>query len=321
MLSKFFEKYFPPPIFLNPQHSGISFSDTHVKIVVFDGTKNKPHFKVLIENLEEGVIVSGSIVKQDVLIEYLSKMRKQINTPFTFFTIPDELIYLFSANIPYSSGMNVYEAVSFVLEENVPISASESVFDFVPLQISKDAEDRHTLSVLVSVCSVNDISKFTDVLKASNFDPLGCVNESSAISKSVIKTGDKSTSCIINARAHRLSINLVRNGNVIFSSVSPITNSDYGAQVLEEYEKFFEYCLKYQSVNKDPISLIFVAGEFEYAKIVVEAISKSSYYAHNVKLSNVWSNVLSIKDNVPNISYEDSLNIAGPIGAVLTPIY
>ncbi len=321
MISKFFEKYFPPPVFLNPPHSGISFSDTHVKIVVFDGSQTKPHFKVVIEDLEEGVIVSGSIVKPDILIGHLSKMRKQVNTPFTFFTIPDELIYLFSVNIPYTNGMNVSEAISFVLEENVPISAGESVFDFVPLQISKDSEDRLSLSVLVSVCSINEISKFTDVLKASQFDPLGCVNESSAISKSVIKTGEKGTSCIINARAHRLSINLVRNSNVIFSSVSPIVNSDYGAQVLEEYEKFFEYCLKYQSVNKDPINLIFVAGEFEYAKMVVEAISKSSYYAHNVKLANVWSNVLSIKDSVPNISYEDSLNIAGPIGAVLTSIY
>lgn len=317
-----FSKHFPSPRFLKPFHIGVSFSDSDIKAVFFDRTARKPYLKNIIVPLEKGSIVSGSIVNMDDVIKKLSIVKSNFDLPFVFFTIPDELSYIFSVSIPVSAGISAVESVAFTIEENVPLILSDTVFDFVPTEIVK-AESEYKASFVVAACAKEEVEKFVKVIYSSGLEPVGCVHESQAIANALTPKGLSEKLCVVHARENMIGIYLVKNNITHFSTLRFISGGDYEQQFLDEYEKFLEYCSKYNTNQEGPIKSVFVCGEFIYAKKVVEALftfKGHKNYINNIHLSNVWTNILKIEKDTPNINYEDSLNLAGPVGAVLSDV-
>jgi hypothetical protein len=315
----FLSKHFPPEKFLKPSCIGISFSDSNIKAVLFDGVSSKPSLKSAIIPVENGSIVDGKIMKTEEVVKKLSIMRKDFSLPFVFFTIPDELAYVFSTSIPVGLGSNAVESVAFVIEENVPLTLNDAVFDFVPTKIVQ-AESEYNASVVVAACVKQEVEKFIAVLRKAGFEPMGCLHESQAITNALIPNKSSGTLCIVHARENRVGIYMIKDNLVIFSTLRSILDGDYKKQFLDEYKKFLEYCLKYDTDKNQEIKSVLVCGEFEYAKKAVEAMSDSADNIKDIKLSNVWTNVFEIDRHLPDIPYEKSLSFAGPIGAALSEI-
>jgi hypothetical protein len=315
----FLSKYFPPERFLKPSCIGISFSDTNIKAILFDKNSQKPFLKSAIMPVENKSIVDGKIVSEEEVVKKLSVMRKDFDLPFVFFTVPDELTYIFSTSIPVSAKGNAAESVAFVIEENVPIALSDSVFDFVPTKIAQ-AESDYTASVVAAACVKKEVEKFIDVLRRAGFEPLGCIHESQAIANALMPKGSLGSSCVVHARENRVGIYLVKDNLVLFSTLRAILEGDYKKQFLDEYEKFLDYCSKYGTNQGQPLSSVLVCGDFEYAKKAVEAVGDHVGDMKDVKLSNVWTNIFEIDKHLPDIPYEISLSFAGPIGAALSEI-
>lgn len=318
MKFKFLRKYFPPPQFLKPPHIGISFSDTSIKAISFQKKSVGPRFKSTIVSVEKGSIVQGSIVDMGEVVKRLSIARKNFDSPFVFFTVPDELSYVFSASIPTAGG-DITEAVAFIIEENVPLSLNETVFDFVPTQITP-SESEYSASVLVAACVKKEVEKFLEAFVKAGFEPVGCIHESQAIAKSVIPNNFLGMFCIVHARENKVGIHLIKNNLVHFSTIRTISGDNYKKEFLDEYDKFLEYCSKYDAGQDQPIKSVFVCGEFENAQKVLEAMNDSANLPKNVKLSNVWTNVFEINKYYPDIPFEKSLSFAGSIGAALSDI-
>lgn len=317
MKFKRLSKYFPPPEFLKPPHVGISFSDTSLKAISFERKSTGPRFKSAIISLEKGSVVRGSIVNMEEVVKKLSLVRKNFDSPFVFFTVPDELSYVFSASVPTSGG-DITEAVAFIIEENVPLSLNETIFDFVPTQIVQ-AESEYTASVVVAASVRKEVERFIEAFRRAGFEPIGCLHESQAIAKAVMPKNSFGTFCVVHARENRIGIHLIKNKIVYFSTIRGVSGGDYKKEFLDEYEKFLEYCLKYDTNQSQPIKSVFVCGEFENAQKVVEAMNDSANLA-KVSLSNVWTNVFEIDKYLPDIPFEKSLSFAGSIGAALSDI-
>ena len=149
MRSGFLSKYFPPEKFLKPSYIGVSFSDFNIKAISFGKTPTDIFLKSIITPFEKGSVVAGSIVKMDDVVKKLSAIRKNFDSPFVFFTVPDELTYLFSTSVLVTAGGNAMESVAFVIEENVPLSLSDTVFDFTPTKIIQ-SELEYSASVVVA---------------------------------------------------------------------------------------------------------------------------------------------------------------------------
>lgn len=314
----FLSRYFPPEKFLKPPYTGISFSDSNIKAVSLDKSSVNG-LKSVIVPLEKGSIGDGSIVNMDDVVKKLAVARKSFDLPFAFFAVPDELAYVFSASIMVGSGNNAAESVAFIIEENVPLSLSETVFDFVPTRIVPSGEE-YNASIVVAACVKKEVEKFIEALRRGGFEPMGCIHESQAIANALVPGKSPETLSIVHARKNRVGIYLVMNRLVLFSTLRPISEGDYGKQFLDEYEKFSEYCSKYNTGQNQPIKSILVCGEFEYAKKIVEASAGPESSVKDVKLSNVWTNVFEIDKHLPSVPYEESLNFAGPIGAALSEI-
>ena len=314
-------KYFPPPKFLCPPHIGVSFSDDSIKAIFFDKSVAHPELKYLVVPLEKGAIVGGRIIDVEEVAKKLSSLKEVFDIPYIFFTLPDELAYIFQISIPFDKKSNIYESVAFTIEENVPLPLNDTTFDFIPLGTTwSDSDSSCSASLVVAACVKNDTEKFLETVRKSGFEPVGCVHESQAIADAIVPKNSPEISCIVHARKNRVGIYLVKQNVVHFSTLQTITDGDYEKQFMDEFEKFMEYSMRYNSNKGDSIQTIFICGEFEFAKKSVETILGSQNSAKDVKLANVWTNVMRIEKNLPKISFENSLNLAGPIGSVLASI-
>jgi len=321
MKFEFLSKYFPREKFLKPLHIGISFSDSNIKAISFDKTLKEPLLKSVIVPIEKGAIVEGSIVNMDEVVKKLSKIKESLDSTFVFFTVPDELAYVFSSSVLVTTEGDITENVAFIMEENVPLSLNDIVFDFVPTKVIQ-SDLGYNVSVVVVASPKKEIEKFIEAFYKSGLEPVGCIHESQAIAGALVSNKMPETLSIVHARGNRVGIYLVKNNLVHFSTLRSILDEDYKKQFLDEYEKFLEYCSRYDTSEPQPIKSVFVCGEFEYAKKIVEAIVDSPNLIHtkDVKLSNVWTNIFEIDKHLPSIPYEESLNLAGPIGATLADI-
>lgn len=315
----FLAKHFPLPIFLKPSHIGISFSDFNIKAVSIEGNRSNPKIKSIIVPLDSGTVVNGKVINSKNLAEKLSLIRENFNLPFVFFTVPDELAFVFQVSVPLVRGGNAYESIAFTIEENVPLSLADTVFDFEPTNINQ-VESEYRGEVVVAAVVKNEVEKFIDTIRSSGLDPVGCIHESQAIINAVLPKKTTGVSCVVHSRKDRIGIYLVKNELVHFVTIRNISAGDYKNQFLDEYEKFIEYSLRYNPDNKQPIKNLLVCGEFEFAKKVVESVMESDTKMKDAKLSNVWSNIFKIENYNPDISFEDSLSLAGPIGSVLSDV-
>lgn len=315
----FISKYFPLPKFLKPPHIGVSFSDKNIKAIIFDKGNDDPFLESMIIPIEKGTIVSGSVANTDKLAQKISLIKEKFETPFVFFAIPDELAYVFSANVPVTKNSDARESIAFIIEENVPLSLNDTIFDFIPIKIEASSVD-YTMSAVVSACVKKEVEKYIEAFRKAGLDPIGCIHESQAIANALTFKDVSENISIVHARENRVGIYLVKNGLVNFCTLRSISEGDYKKEFIDEYEKFVDYCSKYSNGPDQSIKSVFVCGEFEYAKKIVDAIIESPNYVSDVKLSNVWTNVLKIDKHVPDIPFEESLNLAGPIGATLSSI-
>ncbi|HEY4479881.1 MAG TPA: pilus assembly protein PilM [Candidatus Paceibacterota bacterium] len=311
-------KYFPLPQFVSPGHIGMSFSSSSVKAMFLDGSNTNPEIKSIIIPLEKGVISDGKIENLKELATKISEIKKFFSSEsFVSFAIPDELIYLFRTSAPLAKGSSVTEALAFSIEENVPLPLSETIFDFEPLGV-RQLGSEYGADVVVAASVKKEVEKFSEAIKLGGLNPAGAVHESQAIANALMPKNFSGSACIVHARKDRIGIYLVRNSAVIFSTLRYVYEGTYEHNFLDEYDKFLEYSSRYEKEEKSPIKIVFVCGEFEFAQKTVESVSKKDLSKREVKLANVWSNVLEINEKTPSLSYEESINFAGPVGAALS---
>lgn len=312
-------KYFPLPQFVSPRHIGMSFSSASIKAMSLEGSSSNPEIKSMILPLERGIISDGKVENGKELAAKIAEIKKTFSSEtFALFAIPDELIYLFRTLVPVAKGGNVAENIAFSIEENVPLSLSETIFDFQPIKLISEPEN--SADIIVAASAKKEVEKFSEAIRLGGLNPIGAVHESQAIANAVMPKDFSGSACIVHARKDRIGIYLVKDSVVVFSTLRYVYEGTYEHNFLDEYDKFLEYSSRYEESEKSPIKIVFVCGEFESAQKTVEAVSKKDLSKREVKLANVWSNVLEIEEKTPELSYEESINFAGPVGAVLAGI-
>jgi Tfp pilus assembly PilM family ATPase len=307
-------KYFPAPGYLHPSHIGISFSEDSIKAVFFDARIGPQSLKASLVPIEKGAISGGKIVNMDEVVKKLIAIKEGFDSPFVFFAIPDEITYIFSAEIPIATEGDISEAVAFVMEENVPLPLSDVVFDFHPIKVTADRE----AFTVVAAAERREVEKFAEAFSKAGFESVGCIHESEAVAKSVVPKKYGPSVAVVHARGNKIGIYLAKKGVVHFSTTRSVSG-DYREEFLDEYQKFVEYCDKYDEEG-GILKSVFVCGEFEYAKKATEILFDSKL-CQNVKLANVWTNVFDIETSLPDIPYEKSLSFSGAVGATLSDVF
>lgn len=353
---KSFFDIFPTPEFLKMPYAGIDISDTSVKFVEFkesDGNLTLSNYGE--ERFSPGVVKEGEIIDAKQLIAVLSNVRKKINTDFVKVTLPEEKVYLFKTELPPEvEDEEIRDAVETHLEENVPISKNDVIFECVTLGRPPEKKD---LEVLVTVYPQKIINSYVEVLHASGMSPLSFHTQGQAIAFSVIPKDKRGTFIVLNFGHTSSLVSIVKNGKVRFTSVVNIG----GSSLTDAVQKYFgvsraeaikmkskKYLFSAEKNNEllMPLMNAFSAMKDEINKVVIYwngrgkipteedeikkvimcggdstlfGFAKYLYLTLNIETEpgNVWTNAFSIEKNIPDMSFQESLDFAGAIGMAL----
>jgi Tfp pilus assembly PilM family ATPase len=334
MKHKSFFDFFPTPKFMDMPAPGLSLNDSGLRYIEFTPTSHGlsvSHYGKAV--LPSGIIEAGIIKDGESLVHVLQNFRKSFNLKYIRTSLPEERAYLFNTKLPKVSEKELRTAVEFTIEENVPLSVSEVVFDYVVLPKKVGIVDE--IEVSVSVVPESVVIEYLEIFQKAGFIPLHFDVESQAITKSLISKNDHGVSLIVNWDLSKVSLYISSFNSVHFTSTTPTSYRNNKTKLIGATDKEWlmspdiislkeeiKKVLLYWQTQADktgekvnPIEKIVLCGEGSGKKELMEELSR----AFNIKaeLGNVWANAFSFDDYIPEISVEDSLAYAGAVGLAI----
>lgn len=123
--------HIPTPHYMSMSHVGVDISSTVIHIAEIK--RNGSHLelgKYGAEQLEAPVNYNESLTADIGLVNALKKMQKEYHLQFVEVSIPEEHAYIFTADLPMGDESLIRNHIELHLEENVPISLDDAVFDY-----------------------------------------------------------------------------------------------------------------------------------------------------------------------------------------------
>ena len=220
-----FLNWFPAPDLLKMPAVGLDISDGSARFVelVDDGGRKKlGRFGKI--KLPDGVVSKGVIKDKAKLVKILKPLKDKYGFDFVRVSIIETNSYIFKARIPVTENMRRQEilgSLSFKIEENVPIKIEDIIFDFDVIRQT----DKY-IDVVVTALPKDIINQFTEVFNKVGLMPLSFEVEAQAVARSSVSAGDKSTLMLVDFRSTRVSVSIVSEGKVRFTSTLDIGGDD-----------------------------------------------------------------------------------------------
>ncbi len=337
-------------------HVGIDISSTSIRFLELvragGGLKlgryaNQP--------LLNALVPGESLAKNQDLIAALKKVQRANKLSFVEIAIPEEKAYLFTTEIPSGNDQAVRDHIEYHLEENVPVSLAEAVFDYHVIR-KGDKKGENFASVAVVPRAVMD--EYIQLFEICDMTPVSFLIENQALARAVVKQDDGGMYLIVNIGSKKTVLSVVSDQAVQFTSTVNIGEEDFNNAIMKEYSvtrdealalkqqkgfvknadntSFFLSFVNVASALRDEIDRVHTYWLSHVEKMgrdtgapfgVLLAGRDSSvigfreYMALSLKmpveLVNVWSNVFSFEDEIPPIEYLESLNYATVIGLAL----
>lgn len=364
-----FNKYFPTPHFLEMSHAGIDISSSMVRMAELirtsKGLKLRSHTE---EKLESTILPNQSLLSNKNLIDVLKKIQKEYNLKFVEVSIPEEKAYLFTIEVLDGTKEEIRTRIEMHIEENVPISIEEAVFDYH--RIKKD-EKTGMQFLAVSVVPLTIIEEYIALFESCKMIPISFLIENQALSRAIIKKGDKENYLIVNISHKNTVLSIVSDEAVQFTSTVAIGSEDFTNAIVSKLsvEKEQARFLKYEKgFSRDKNNELVSDALIETSNILVEEIKKIFVYWNSinsfknikdrpldlvgenytnvvgvkkvliagkeagiagfrdflaislkipVEVANVWTNIMSFEDNIPDISMRESLSYGTSFGLAL----
>lgn len=352
--NRFLLNFFPPPEFLTEPSFGIDISDESIKYVELAVAKNSLKLGRYGEKIiPPGVVEAGKIQNPKKMEEILIALKKEEGIKSARVSLPEEQVYLFPLKLDKAGLKNIKEGIELALEEHIPISAEDAIFDYDLVE-----EDAQHLEIQVTAMQKTVIESYLSVFKNSGIKVKSFELEAQAISRSVIKKDDIGTYMIVDFGKKRTGIFVVSKGIVMFTFTLDVggvmlTNmikknfnitfeeadrmkQQYGLQRNTENQEIFPVLLNSVSVLRDEIVRHFLYWQTHkdeegknntpIKKIIfcggdANLIGLSDYISVSMKtpveMANVWVNILDTKNSVPEMSFKQALAFATALGLAL----
>lgn len=355
-MKKSFSDFFPLPAFLATRPMGLALTQRYVHIVEFVKKSQGlalGHFAV--RRIPAGAIQEGYVNDKTAVIEILRSLQKELAMEFVSATLPEEKAYLFKTELPKEAEENIREAVELRLEENVPLAATDVIFDYAVIP-GPDSQDH--IDVSVSVLPTKVVTTYLEILKEAGLKPVSFGVEAQALSRALVPRGNVGTFMLVNVGETRTTLSVVSREVVQFSLMIPVggdaltsalekrfsVDTVEAKKIKEErgfvkirgnMELFFSL-MNTVSAIKDEISKLFAYWQThqnppgsvgkKIEKIILcgrdsNLVGFDEYLSVAMKvpveIGNVWQNAFSFEESIPSISFLDSLDYGSAIGLAL----
>lgn len=349
-------KLFPPPVYLTMPSVGIDISDRTMKFVELSDERGRRVPTCFGDRpLEEGIIQGGKILDGDRLQKALAALKDEFSFSFVRASLPEQQAYVYQTKVPVvEDEEHLLQAIEFKLEENAPIPAQEALLGYEVL--STDTKGEY-MSVTVTAYPKENADLYVAALERAGLTPLSLEIESQAIARSVIPEGNQDTHLIVDFGETRTGIAVVSCGLLAFTSTVEVRGSDLteairknrkveakevavikneegiraqagGGELAEalrhvvaslasEIERHYTYWNTHipEGGTCGEIKSILLCGGNANLAGLPEYLS--SQLKVPAKRANVWVNAFSFEEEVPPISFRESLSYATTVGLAL----
>lgn len=308
---------FPPPKFLSIPFAGLSISDSAIRSIQFGNKKGAMTIEKFTEKLlPPGVVTAGQINNKEELINILQALKKDLRIERVKVSISEEKAYLFTAKIPIVTDTEVTSAIESKIEENIPVSPAELIYDY---KLFNHKEKNH-LDVIVYALPISVVDMYVDTLRQAGLSLLSLEIESQAMARALLAPDSLETVLVVNFGPEKVGLYVVSKRVVRFTSTIPIKGglANNEGVLLQEIKKLYVYWHTLKENVDEP------ENKIDHVLLCGENVSDSnvSYLSTHlqtkVELGNVWTNVFDINVVVPEINFTDSLKYAAATGLALS---
>jgi type IV pilus assembly protein PilM len=353
-----FYSLFPVPDFLSMKTLGFDISDNSIKLVEFlkkNGVMRLGFYATA--EMPHGTIESGQIMNYTGLQEIITELQRRHKFVFVDASLPEQKAYLYTTTIEGGDDISVRENIEFHLEENIPLTKAEAVFDYEVFRTY--TKDKKTYKeVTVSAISRTVSESYVALLKRSGLRPISLSIEAEAVANAIVPDGDTGTYLIVDYGKTRTGISVISEGVTRLTSTTDVG----GAHITETVAQKLKISSDEAERLKQEYGLLGTGEALEISRVIEERIMSITReidgqlrYWHsktdergirskrvgtilicgggallkgiethlkknlsvNVELANVWSNATFPKHYIPEITFEDSLKFAAAIGLAL----
>jgi len=354
-MTSFVDRFFPLPHYLSFNSVGFDISDQSVRFIELkhsrDGIALKRYGE---EKIPPGVVSQGKIVNKDQFLNVINDIRKKYGFNTVHVSLPEEQVYLFTVDIPRMDSNEIRQTIELSLEEHIPITANEALFDY---DLVSETPDTYTVQVQVVPESI--VNAYLAPLEEAGLNVVSLELEAQAIARAIIAPGDTHTYMVLDFGSTRTGVSFISKGIVSFTTTFDIGGATQTAIIakhfnisMDEAEKMkrergllrsgddkdlFAVLLNNLSILRDEINKHYIfwhthPDEHGQSKPRVEKVllcGQSSnlagfaeYLSASLKIPVVqidaWVNIRNNKDYIPDIPKDQSLGYVTAIGLALS---
>ena len=206
------------------------------------------------QNFPLGIIADGHVKDHKKLQDAIGNLAREHKLSFANISLPEEQAYLANIRIPRVSPGEVRGAIELRLEEHVPISGADALFDYV---VVSEAGGKHkeNIDVVVSVLPRSVVEEYLEIFAGTGITPHAFEFESQAMARALIPSGDNGTFLVVDIGKMVTDIFVAAHGVVQFSASLDI-GGHYLTQAIEKRMN-----ISYEDAEKEKVAHGLVGGE------------------------------------------------------------
>jgi type IV pilus assembly protein PilM len=345
---KIFTDLFPPPQFLAMPTVGLDISDECVRVIKL--RKRSYYYELdffASQHIPQGILGEGYINDKASLTKILTELKREHGFHFIVASLPEDKSYLFKTKSPVMSERDVRNALQFKIEENVPVSLKDAVFDFTVLPFAPGSKE---LDLTVTVLHRKVVESYLEVFHGAGLVPLRLMTESQAMVQALIPEGDLDTHILVIVRETKTVLLIVAGGAIHFTSTVQVGGNDISESLKKELhmsdedikhlkqgkdiknkKEMFESVVNAASVLRDEIQKLFSYWENRGGGTPVHhlllggsdsLVGLDAYLARSftvpVSIANVWKHITPLGEYVPQLTRQESLDYIPALGLALS---
>lgn len=224
------KRFIPPPNYITMPSIGVDISDTSLKYIKFE--RNGHSGELALEqwgdiDIPAGALERGMIADREKLTAALAEVRARTGISHVRASLPEERAYIFETEIKRGTPFKeIRGLLEFRLEENVPISTRDTLFDF---DIVEDDLHAGVYRVLVTAYARSTVMDYYEACRAAGVVPVSFEVEAQAISRATLPKEDCMTHMIVDFGKTRTGIGIVHQGALMYTSTIDIGGNELSA--------------------------------------------------------------------------------------------
>ncbi|MDZ7726505.1 MAG: pilus assembly protein PilM [Candidatus Campbellbacteria bacterium] len=255
---------FPVPDFLAMASLGFDISDDSIKAIeLLEAAGAYEVGFYASKDIPKETIEGGEVLDPTRLQRVVAEMQREHRFIFVKASLPEQKAYLFTTTVEVSRGTPMRQKIEEQLEENVPLSQDEIVFDYKIYRTYKKKNKTYK-DVRVSAISRTHSESYISLLKRSGLRPISLTIEAEAITRAVVPEGDKDTYMIMDLGKARTGISIVSEGVTRYTYTSEVGGSQLTEHIANKLNLSFEEAEERKHASG-------LTGKNEEARIVSEA--------------------------------------------------